>query len=153
MGCHFLFQGIFLTQESSPSPALVAGFSYLGSPEQGYYSALNRSWWWTGRPGVLQFMGSKRIGHDWATELNWTETFITGQSNTTGGKSFLCTWDKWILRALLSDTWFLNTLCEFKTILLLNDCTTKKHNHFAMSFQLLKELIVVSHFTLHCEQN
>ena len=29
--------------------------------------------WWTGRPGVLRFMGSKRSGHDWATELNWTE--------------------------------------------------------------------------------
>jgi len=28
-------------------------------------------WWWTGRPGVLQFMGSQRVGHDWATELNW----------------------------------------------------------------------------------
>ena len=32
------------------------------------------SWWWTGRPGVLQFMGSQGIGHDWATELNWPET-------------------------------------------------------------------------------
>ena len=31
------------------------------------------SWWWTGRPGVLQFMGSWRVGHDWVTELNWTE--------------------------------------------------------------------------------
>jgi len=30
-------------------------------------------WWWTGRPGVLRFMGSQRVGHDWATELNWTE--------------------------------------------------------------------------------
>ena len=29
------------------------------------------SWWWTGRPGVLQFMGSQRVGHNWATELNW----------------------------------------------------------------------------------
>ena len=29
------------------------------------------SWWWTGRPGVLRFMGSQRAGHDWATELNW----------------------------------------------------------------------------------
>ena len=28
------------------------------------------SWWWTGRPGVLQSMGSQRVGHDWATELN-----------------------------------------------------------------------------------
>ena len=31
------------------------------------------SWWWTGRPGVLRFMGSQRVGHDWETELNWTE--------------------------------------------------------------------------------
>ena len=31
------------------------------------------SWWWTGRPGLLQFMGLQRVGHDWATELNWTE--------------------------------------------------------------------------------
>jgi len=31
------------------------------------------SWWWTGRPGVLQFMGLQRLGHDWASELNWTE--------------------------------------------------------------------------------
>ena len=30
------------------------------------------SWWWTGRPGVLRFMGSQRIGHNWATELNFT---------------------------------------------------------------------------------
>ena len=27
------------------------------------------SWWWTGRPGVLRFMGSQRVGHDWVTEL------------------------------------------------------------------------------------
>ena len=32
-----------------------------------------RSWWWTGRPGVLRFMGSQRVGHNWATELNWTD--------------------------------------------------------------------------------
>ena len=30
------------------------------------------SWWRTGRPGVLQFMGLQRVGHNWATELNWT---------------------------------------------------------------------------------
>ena len=33
------------------------------------------SWWWTGRPGVLRFMGCQRVGHDWATELNWTVLF------------------------------------------------------------------------------
>ena len=30
-------------------------------------------WWWTGRAGVLRFMDSQRVGHDWVTELNWTE--------------------------------------------------------------------------------
>ena len=30
------------------------------------------SWWWTGRPAVLWFMGLQRVGHDWGTELNWT---------------------------------------------------------------------------------
>ena len=30
------------------------------------------SWWWTGRPGMLQSMGSQRVRHDWATDLNWT---------------------------------------------------------------------------------
>ena len=35
------------------------------------------SWWWTGRPGVLWFMGSQRVGRDWATELNWTEVTNT----------------------------------------------------------------------------
>ena len=37
------------------------------------------SWWWTGRPGMLQFMGSQRVGHDWATELNWTKVVQTFQ--------------------------------------------------------------------------
>ena len=31
------------------------------------------SWWWTGRPGVLRFIGSQRVDHDWVTELNWTD--------------------------------------------------------------------------------
>ena len=31
------------------------------------------SWWWTGRPGMLHFMGSQKVGLDWVTELNWTE--------------------------------------------------------------------------------
>ena len=32
----------------------------------------SRSWWWIGKPVVLQFMGSQRVGQDWGTELNWT---------------------------------------------------------------------------------
>ena len=31
------------------------------------------SWWWTGRPGVLWFMESQRVGHDWATDLIWSD--------------------------------------------------------------------------------
>ena len=31
------------------------------------------SWWWTGRPGVLRFMGSQRVGHDWAADLIWSD--------------------------------------------------------------------------------
>ena len=31
------------------------------------------SWWWTGKPGLLQSTGSQRVGRDWVTELNWTE--------------------------------------------------------------------------------
>ena len=46
----------------------------MASPTRWTWVWVNsRSWWWTGRPGVLQFMGSQRVGHDWATELNWTE--------------------------------------------------------------------------------
>ena len=36
--------------------------------------ASSRSWWWTGRPGVLQSMGSQRVGQDWAIELNQNVT-------------------------------------------------------------------------------
>ena len=42
-----------------------------------WVSVNSGSWWWTGRPGVLWFMGSQRVGHDWATELNWTELNIS----------------------------------------------------------------------------
>ena len=34
----------------------------------------SRSWWWTGRPGVLQSMSSERVRHDWA--MNWTDVHI-----------------------------------------------------------------------------
>ena len=37
------------------------------------YSTIYYRRWWTGRPGVLRYMGSRRVRHDWATELNWTE--------------------------------------------------------------------------------
>ena len=44
------------------------------------------SWWWTGRPGVLQPMGSQRVGHDWATELkpDWMLVFPVTTSSRRG---------------------------------------------------------------------
>ena len=46
----------------------------MASPTQCKWVWVNSGgWWWTGRPGMLWFMGSQRVGHDWATELNWTE--------------------------------------------------------------------------------
>ena len=35
-----------------------------------------RSWRWTGRPGMLQYMESQRVGHNWVTELNWTDAHV-----------------------------------------------------------------------------
>ena len=47
---------------------------WMASPTQWTWVWINsRSRRWTGRPGMLLFMGSQRVGHDWATELNWTE--------------------------------------------------------------------------------
>ena len=39
----------------------------------------SRSWGWIGRPGVLQSMGSQRVRHDWATELNWLNEEVIGK--------------------------------------------------------------------------
>ena len=47
---------------------------WMVSPTQWTWVWVNsRSWWWTGRPGVLQSMGSQRVRYDWTTELNWTD--------------------------------------------------------------------------------
>ena len=47
---------------------------WVASPTQWTWVWLkSRSWWWTGRPGLLQFMGSQKVRHDWATKLNWID--------------------------------------------------------------------------------
>ena len=47
---------------------------WMASPTQWTWFWVNSgSWWWIGKPGILQSMGSQRVGRDWATELNWTE--------------------------------------------------------------------------------
>ena len=47
-----------------------------------WVSVNSGSWWWTGRPGVLRFMGSQRVRHDWATDLFWSNLILTSYSGT-----------------------------------------------------------------------
>ena len=45
---------------------------WMASPMQWTWVCVgSRSWWWTGKPGMLQSMGLQRVRHDWASELNW----------------------------------------------------------------------------------
>ena len=47
--------------------------SWMASPPHWTWIwASSGSWWWTGKPGVLQSMGSQRDGHDWVTELRFS---------------------------------------------------------------------------------
>ena len=45
---------------------------WMASPTWWTWVSVNSGcWWWTRRPGVLRFMGSQRVGHDWVTDLIW----------------------------------------------------------------------------------
>ena len=49
---------------------------WMASPTQWTWVCVDSGRWWRiGRPDVLRFMGSHRVRHDWATEVNWTEAF------------------------------------------------------------------------------
>ena len=64
---------------------------WMVSPTQwAWVWASSGSWWWTGKPGMLQSMGSQRVGDDWVTELNWTYPLWGGH---------FCVWWWW---------WYLN---------------------------------------------
>ena len=81
---------------------------WMASPTQWTWVWVNsKSWWWTGRPSVLQSMGSQRVKHDWATELNWTDNdFLTerghrhwdyeeGATGGSDGKESTCNAGDW----------------------------------------------------------
>ena len=78
------------------------------------------SWWWTGRPGVLWFMGLQRVGHNWATELNWTDVPLTSFTQYThppitvsGNLQFIfCTYEN-----LFFFFFFLNSIYKWDHIL------------------------------------
>ena len=65
---------------------------WMASPTQWTWVwASSVSWWWTGMNGLLQFMGSQRVRHDWATELNWSEVLSSLWRPHYKWKSCLCT--------------------------------------------------------------
>ena len=63
------------------------------------------SWLWTGRPDVLQFTGSQRVGHNWVTELNWLSemSFWMSLFPRMRGYNRFAKWEK-------STVWFLTSL-------------------------------------------
>ena len=79
--------GFYRTTENSLEKTLMLGGIGAGGEGDdrggdGWMASLTRwtwvwvnsgSWWWTGRPGVLRFMGSQRVRHDWATDLIWSD--------------------------------------------------------------------------------
>ena len=52
-----------------------------------WVSVNSGSWWWTGRPGVLRFMWSQKVGQDWATDLIWSTiiSFVPARESTRQG--------------------------------------------------------------------
>ena len=98
---------------------------WMASPTQWTWVWVNSgSYWWTGRPGILQFMGLQRVRHDWVTELNWRSKKFrlrrfkilslwipAGQTNHIGGEKKIVNdmieqiclnWEKiWISRLIL----------------------------------------------------
>ena len=93
VGCHALLQGSSQPRDQAQVVCIVDGFftaelsgwpssllprdkllvTMASSAQWTWVWVNSRSWWWTGKPGVLWFMGSQGGGHDWVTKLNWTE--------------------------------------------------------------------------------
>ena len=54
--------------------------------------ASSGSWWWTGKSGILQSMGSQKVGHDWATVLNWTDRYFVFHLRSHAAGKPSCSW-------------------------------------------------------------
>ena len=82
VGYHFLLQCMKVKRKSEVAQSCLTlhdpmDCSLPGSSAHGIFQARVLEWGaipvLPSRPGVLWFMGSQRVGHDWVTELNWTE--------------------------------------------------------------------------------
>ena len=72
---------------------------WMASPTRWTWVWVNSgSWWWTGRPCVLWFMGLQRVGNDWVTELNWCHWIIVTISDALDIST--CHLRRWLLLPL-----------------------------------------------------
>ena len=86
---------------------------WMASPSQWTWVwASSRSWWWTGKPGVLQSMGSQRVRHDWATELNW---LVLGEGGVASGFCFI--WELLLTSSVCIEfSWPWSPIADNKTV-------------------------------------
>ena len=79
---------------------------WMASPTQWTWVWVDSgSWWWTGRPGMLRFMGSQRVRPDWITELNWKGFYqlqITSSPSAVSTRVFLA-----------SQFWYSKDFCSY----------------------------------------
>ena len=67
---------------------IIAWDGWIASPTQWIWVwTSSGGWWWTGKPGVLQPMGSQRVIYDWVTELNWVGKWIWSKESRKMPKS------------------------------------------------------------------
>ena len=84
--------------------------------------ANSRSWWWTGTPGMLQSMGTQRVGHNWATELIWRDRrlqFPGGWPETTLS-SLLCGFSNTAVHIFEARDWETTAKCALKSYIMLS---------------------------------
>ena len=69
------------------------------------------SWWWTGKPGMLQSMGLQRVRHDWVTKLNWLRSLLGDKENIISHEEILIIWIEGLYNTLNLYQFRLNILC------------------------------------------
>ena len=76
-----------------PAHHHLPGFTHFSSSHVWMWVWVNSGrWWWAGRPGPLRFMGSQRVRHDWATELNWTDQLVSSLARRVCCRQALWLW-------------------------------------------------------------
>ena len=86
--------------------------SWMASPTQWTWVSINSGgwWWWTRKPGLLQSVGSQRVGHNWATELNWLPKVI---QMINLEKLTAWRWDVHLIFSILNQVFYLQLPCAF----------------------------------------